>query len=254
MDGWIKLHRKIRNNPVFSDIHLLRLWIICLTEVTHKEREQIVGRQVVNLLPGQFVTGRFDLQGLYNRGLSSEQQKSPYTVWRWLTTLQDLDFLSIKSSNKFSVVTVVKWSEYQSCEQQNEQQTSNKRAANEQQVSTNKNVKNDKNEKKTPRGDGFTPEFEEFWSSYPRKVEQKAAFLAWNSAIKVDDPSVIILCAKNYAYTCKKEETAQKFIKHPTTFLNKQRYRDHMKQERTITEYRDPYRPVPDDEPLEGYG
>lgn len=49
MDGWIKLHRKIRENPVFNDMNLFRLWMICLTEATHKERDQMIGKQIVKL-------------------------------------------------------------------------------------------------------------------------------------------------------------------------------------------------------------
>lgn len=147
MQGWIKLHRKIRLNPVFADMNLLRLWLICLTEATHKEYDALVGRQVVKLEPGQFITGRFDLHKMFNEGLKKSDRASEYTVWRWLLTLQELEFLSIKSSNKFSIVSIVKWAEYQFTEQENEQQMSNKRAANEQQMSTNKNVKKEKNVK-----------------------------------------------------------------------------------------------------------
>ncbi|BFH11734.1 hypothetical protein PMJ10TS2_60280 [Paenibacillus melissococcoides] len=66
-------------------------------------------------------------------------------------SLEKGGFLSIKTSNKFSVVTIDNWALYQGSdnddEQQNEQQVSNKRATNEQQMSTNKNVKNKENEK-----------------------------------------------------------------------------------------------------------
>lgn len=144
MQGWISLHRKIRQNPVFADLQLLRLWLICLTEASHKEHKILVGKQTVVLQPGQFVTGRFDLHKMYNEYLKPKDRVTEYTVWRWLQTLAELDFLQLESSNKFTVVTIVKWRDYQNFEQQNEQeneqQMSNKRAANEQQMSTNNNV------------------------------------------------------------------------------------------------------------------
>ena len=52
--------------------------------------------------------------------------------------------LNIKTYSKFSIVTVSNWTEYQ----QDEQQVNNRRTTDEQQVNTDKNVKNDKNEKK----------------------------------------------------------------------------------------------------------
>ena len=160
--GWIRLHRRVRDNPVFNDLQLFRLWTICLTEAAHKSYEQPVGRQVVSLEPGQFVTGRFDLHELYNRGLKrSDKVAAEYTVWRWLQVLEKQGLVSIKSSNKFSIVTVVNWAFYQGDEQINEQQNehelSNKLATNEHELSTNKNVKNlenvknDKKNKSTSR-------------------------------------------------------------------------------------------------------
>lgn len=146
MDGWIKLHRKIRQSPIFNNLELFRLWTICLTEATHKKHSQVVGKQVVELEPGQFVTGRFDLHSMYNNGLKRDQQKSPKTVWRWLEALEKGDFLTIKTTNKFSIVTVKNWSFYQGNDQENDQQMTNKRPTNDQQVTTNKNGKNVKKE------------------------------------------------------------------------------------------------------------
>ncbi|WP_260411000.1 replication protein [Cohnella xylanilytica] len=147
MEGWIKLHRKLRENPIFNNVELLRLWLICLFEATHKERDQIVGRQIVHLMPGEFVTGRFDLHAMFNMGLPIDQQKSPKTVWRWLEALENGGFLTIKPTNKYSVVSILNWHKYQNDDQQFDQQVTNKRPTDDQQVTTNKNVKNDKNVK-----------------------------------------------------------------------------------------------------------
>jgi uncharacterized membrane protein len=124
-------------------------------EATWKPIDQPVGNQVVHLEPGQFVTGRFDLHGLYNNGMRKRDHASEYTVWRWLMTLESLELLSIKSSNKYSVVSIVNWGIYQAIEQNDEQQNeqddeqdmSSKCATDEQQMSTNKNLKNLKNVK-----------------------------------------------------------------------------------------------------------
>jgi hypothetical protein len=131
-------------------MELLRLWLICLTEATHKEHQQLVGQQMVILQPGQFVTGRFDLAAMYNGGLSDEQQISPLTAWRWLQKLERYEFLNINSNNKFSVVSILNWDIYQKPEQQNEQQLNNKRTTTEQQLNTNNND-NNKNIKRSSR-------------------------------------------------------------------------------------------------------
>lgn len=141
--GWIKLHRKLLENPIFDNPYLLKLWIYCLMKATHKELKQLVGNQMVELIPGQFITGRHALSKEFNEGAKPEHQISPITLWRWLKLLEKYDFLNIKTTNKYSVVTINNWDKYQD----NEQQMNNKRTTNEQQMNTNKNIKNDKNEK-----------------------------------------------------------------------------------------------------------
>lgn len=246
MEGWLKLHRKIRQNPIFNDMELFRLWIICLTEATHKPHKQMVGKQVVELQPGEFITGRFDLQNMFNNGLKGEQQKTPYTVWRWLLKLEETEYLSIKTSNKFTIVTVKNWDIYQGVEQQNEQQMSNKRATDEQQVSTNKNVKNDKNVENVKNElNTYTGEFEKFWTSYPRKIGKKDCFKTWTRLLKNGESvDLLIKCAENYSVQCTKLKTEERFIKHPKTFLNEERYKDHEKedQENEINNV-EPFRP-----------
>lgn len=197
-------------------MQLFRLWVICLTEAYHKPVEKPLGKQMVHIEQGQFPTGRFDLHEMYNRGLKKKDRVSEYTVWRWLLTLDKGGFVSINSSTKYSIVTIVNWDLYQSGEHQNEQQMSNKRATNEQQMSTNKNVKNVKNEKK----EEYTPEFESFWSEYPRKKEKKRAYSLFIKRAKEEPTDTLIISAKNYAADCSKNNTEERYIKHPATFLS----------------------------------
>lgn len=157
--GWIKLHRKILDSAVFSNPELLRLWIVCLMNANHRDAHvQVDGlNDPVLVKRGQFITGRFALhQDIYPRrrqqGSRAQRRapKSPLTVWRWLETLQKLRCVDIKTNNKFTLVTVEKYCTYQELgpdsEQQLEQQTNNRRSADDQQTNTNKNEKNEKNE------------------------------------------------------------------------------------------------------------
>ena len=58
MQGYIKLHRKLMDSAVWGDPLYLKLWLYCLMKSTHKEREVILGNQVITLKPGEFITGR----------------------------------------------------------------------------------------------------------------------------------------------------------------------------------------------------
>lgn len=73
---------------------------------------------------------------------------------------------------------------------------------------------------KSGKGDEYTTEFEEFYSNYPRRIEKKAAFKAWQARLKEKIlPDSLIVAAKNYAANCLANGTEQRFIKHPSTFL-----------------------------------
>lgn len=144
MAGWIKLHRSLLKSAVFDDPQLLKLWLWCLLKATHTPRETVIEKQLVKLEPGQFPTGRFKLEEEFNRGTPKRKRVSAITLWRWLKKLEEWQMLNIKTYSKFSIVTVSNWTEYQ----QDEQQVNNRRTTDEQQVNTDKNVKNDKNEKK----------------------------------------------------------------------------------------------------------
>ena len=144
MAGWIKLHRSLLKSAVFDDPQLLKLWLWCLLKATHTPRETVIEKQLVKLEPGQFTTGRFKLEEEFNRGIPKKKRVSAITLWRWLKKLEEWQMLNIKTHSKFSIVTVSNWSEYQ----QDEQQMNNRRTTDEQQVNTDKNVKNDKNDKK----------------------------------------------------------------------------------------------------------
>ena len=149
-NGWLKLYRKITESSVFDNPELLKVWIWCLCKATHRSREQIVGRQIITLEEGQFVFGR--------KAASEQLKMNESAVYRHIKMLEALNMISIKTNNKFSLITIEKWTCYQGydddSEQQmnskrtaDEQQMNSKRTANEQQVNTNKNDKNDKNDK-----------------------------------------------------------------------------------------------------------
>ena len=128
--SYIKLFRKLLDSPIFENEKALKIWIWCLLKATHKERLQLVGQQEVNLEKGQFVFGR--------KKASEELKMSESTIYKYIKLLEKLQMISINSNNKFSVITVEKWEEYQV----EELKDNNKVTTKEQQSNTNKNVKN----------------------------------------------------------------------------------------------------------------
>src|SRR5690554_1176075 len=138
MSGWISLHRKIMDNPIYSNAGMLKLWIHCLLKASHAEHEQLIGTQIIKLDPGQFVTGRDALAEEFNKGAKKSEVVTARTLWRWLKKFEEWQMLSIKSTTQFSVVTILKWSDYQ----KGVQRVSNACPTDVQRVSTNNNDNN----------------------------------------------------------------------------------------------------------------
>lgn len=145
--GYIKLYRQIMDSEIWKDPYKLRLWELCLMKANHSEKKQVIGNQVISLKSAQFVTGRKALCDEYNEGLSSKHKLTESTVDRWLKLFEKDEMLSIEHTNKYSIVTINNWSKYQD----------EVRTTNEQQMNTNKNEKNVKNDKEINNKCRFTP-------------------------------------------------------------------------------------------------
>lgn len=138
-EGYVKLYRKLMSNAVWQDPLKLRLWLLCLMKASYKEREIMIDNQLVNLESGQFVTGRDSLENEFNRDVVQKKyQVSGRTLWRWMKFFESKSYISIKSTNKFSIITINNWSLYNQIDRQ---LSSNRPDAN-QLLSTNKKEEN----------------------------------------------------------------------------------------------------------------
>lgn len=141
MEGWIKLHRSLLDNPVVcKDSDYMTVWIYILLNATHKKHNVIFNKEKISLMPGQLLTGR--------KSISEKLNMSESKVQRILKSFENEQQIEQQMSNQNRLISIVKWSEYQDSEQRNEQQVNNERTASEQPVNTNKNEKKEKNEKK----------------------------------------------------------------------------------------------------------
>ena len=125
-DGYILLWRKSLESAVWNNANVWRFWTWCLMKATYKEHEVLVGYQKVLLQPGQFVFGR--------KVASKETRLSERTIRTCLEKLKSMQNLTIKTTNKFSIISIVNWDNYQN---ETTSKTTNKRPANDQQTTTN---------------------------------------------------------------------------------------------------------------------
>ncbi len=135
--GYVKVWRKIQDNDILKNHRYCAFFLWSLTKASHKRINIIVGCQPITLEPGQFVFGR--------RMAADELGMSEREIRTCLEIAKKADFLTIKTTNKYSIITIINWIIYQGSDD-NERPA--KRPASDQQATTNKNDKNVK--KKTP--------------------------------------------------------------------------------------------------------
>jgi len=116
--GWIKLYRKLLHSPIFTSEKGLKVWVWCLLKASHEGYEQYVGRSLVVLKPGQFVFGR--------KAAGGELRMKPTTIHMWIQILQNDSYIDIKTSNKYSVISINNWNDYQGNDTKTDIQPDNK--------------------------------------------------------------------------------------------------------------------------------
>jgi len=134
MSGWIKIHRQILDWEWYSDNNAFRVFMHLILKANHKEKRY----KGIELNCGSVITSR-DILSL-ETGLSVQQIRTA------LDKLKSTNEITIETSSKGTIIQVVNYAKYQlsTNESTNEQPTNN------QQVTTNKNEKKERNIFKAP--------------------------------------------------------------------------------------------------------
>jgi hypothetical protein len=220
-EGWIKVYRKLRQSFVWTDANQLKLWLLILMKASHSGNKFLFNGKEIAVSSGQLVTGRDALASEFNDGVTRDHQIVARTLWRWLKLFEKEGMLSIKSTSKYSVITVVNWVAYQS----DDQQVSISRPSSVHQLSTIKNAKNAKNS--TPSSDVLIDRFNALWQLYPKKQGKQNAFKSYKKAIKdgiTDDR--IKTGIEAYIRYLTKEQTDPQYIKQGSSFFNQRSWED----------------------------
>lgn len=121
MEGWIKIHRKMLEWEWYNDNNTKILFLHLLLTANHKDKKW----QGITILRGQKLTS---LEHLSKEvGLSLQQTRTA------LNKLKLTNEITIKSTNKNTLITIEKYSDYQDKDEENNKQNNirnNKRTTN----------------------------------------------------------------------------------------------------------------------------
>jgi len=151
--GYIRLWRKSIDGGLIKNHNVWIFWTWCLMKANSKKDYKItVGFQEVILQPGEFIFGR--KMATEETGLSEQNIKT------CLAFLKKCKNLTIKPTNKFSILSIINWGAYQYVERQINQQ-SNQHVTSSQPASNHKqeqlNNLTIKKEKKKIKKKPFSP-------------------------------------------------------------------------------------------------
>lgn len=117
-NGWIKLHRKLLDNPIImKDADHLAVWMYLLLNATHAEYPALFKGKKIILKAGQLITGR--------KSISEKLCVNESKVRRILDAFENDQQIDRQRSNQNTLISLVNWDKYQICNQQNSQQLTN---------------------------------------------------------------------------------------------------------------------------------
>tara|TARA_R110000803_G_scaffold210475_1_gene282398 strand:- start:38 stop:694 length:657 start_codon:yes stop_codon:yes gene_type:complete len=209
MSGWVKLHRALSDWQWANDPNTFCLFIHILLMAQHSPS---VWRNE-QLLPGQLLTGR--------KKLSAATGLSEQSIRTSLNRLKSTNEVTIKKTNKYSVISITNWDKYQGANQQTNQQLTIKQPATNH-IQECKKKKNDNNK-----------DFDLFWEEVPNKKSKGQARKAYKTALTKTTDSILIDSMRKFASAVKGKDT--KYIPHPSTWLNGECWDD--EETKTINDF-----------------
>ena len=199
MEGFIQMHRKLLEWEWYDDINVKVLFIHLLLKANWSDKEW---RGII-IKEWQLLTWRIKL--------SEETWLSQQQVRTSLKKLESTNNITIKTTNRNSIIEVLNYKQYQQVNQQTTKQATNKQPTSNQQVTTTNNINNNNkiNNKKS------------FWennnvfmldSEYEKLIQK---FWKYPTDSKIEDISAYIknFPAKGKKYKCHYSVACQWFKK-----------------------------------------
>ena len=147
-EGWITLHRKIRQHWIWDDDHYFKAWVTILMQVNHEDKKVLITGTLFECRRGQSLMSLGEWVKLFNE--RRKRRKSRYWTIQKVRTFFDMlqkDGMIVRRGvPKTTRLTVCNYDKYQS-----RQQPGNKRVTSRQQQTTMNNNFNKENGEAGPQ-------------------------------------------------------------------------------------------------------
>ena len=243
--GWFKFYRQIFDNPICTkDAEHFFVWCYLLTEAQHEDGKRVLFQnEEIVLEKGQLL--RTITQ------IANDLHIKEMKVYRILKLLENEKQIVKRTSNKNTLITVLNWEKYQSCEKPNEEPMKNECKTDVKPSYYNKELKKERNKEDNIRSNAddlnetekpkkkktklteeeneeLVKNFEIIYNSYPRKVGKTAGFelyKQWLNGRNIDGTKIKLTnrqmwyAIAKYKQYIEKDEMEPQYIKQFDTFM-----------------------------------
>ena len=202
MNGFIKVHRQLQQWEWYTDSESVHFFIHCILMANWKPKKW-QGKEIKR---GQFITSLQNLS--MQTGMSVKQ------VRKRIKRLEDTGEITSKGTNKYTIITVCKYDTYQTIENEEGNQKTNKGQSKGNQRATTEEGKEVKKVKEVYP-------FQDFWDDYSKKKGRSKCENKWGGVSKSDKLKI-----KEFIPIYKEYEPDEQYRKDPYTFLNSEIWND----------------------------
>ncbi len=204
MNGWIALHRKLLQNPIWYGQRFTdgQAWVDLLLRAAWADQQEVRGHRVVQVRRGQVLTSQVELA----RAWKWDRE----TVARYLRLLKSMGMIDVQTSKQshtgYTLLTIIHYDDYQSGGVPLSSNGAGTDAGIQSSIHPatepasmphvlNKYKKWGEGEQEHARAGELTEWFTEFWGIYPRSEGQEEARREWLRLSPDDDLRVRIMTA-----------------------------------------------------------
>jgi len=219
--GWIKLHRKIMDNPMYFSEPFTRTqaWIDLILLANHTNNFFYIRGNKVDVARGQV--------GYSKEILSRRWGWSRGKTTRFIKQLETDGMLIQQKSSVTTLISICNYKTYQGDDTTDD-------TTDGHQTDINKNDKNDKNIDSYSNNLYRSNEvysFDEFWNDYDKKVGDKTKLkVKWSKISNADKLKI-----KAHISEYKKAQPDKSYRKNPETYLNNKSWNDEIIKKMSLT-------------------
>jgi len=216
MDGWIKIHRKLFEWEWWDKSEMIHIFIYFLLKANFEKNKW----HGIQLKRGQFVTSI--------KSISKSTNLSSQVIRTCINRLKLTNEITIKSTNKFSIITICNYENYQISENKANKQITNKQQTNNNQLTTDKKEKNVNKDNKDNNKEIFN-EVLKLYKGIKKGLETEFTNFTkkhkdWNTILPLLKPAV-----ENQIKLRKQKEINKEFVpswKHFQTWINQRSWEE----------------------------